>query len=97
MNHILKSKNILNKWSRIQTTFLFQNREYVSETETCVPFVPNIENSFPQNFCLRVPVGKPSFRGIESIALILRGNENIFRKVSIISSFDLIRYTNRTR
>ena len=95
-NHIPKSKNILNRWSRIYTTFLLQNWEYVPETETCVPFVPNVENSFPQKFCLKVPVGKPSFRGIESIALIFRANEFIFSKVYIISSFDLIWCTNRT-
>ena len=70
-------------------SFLFQNREHVPETETCAPSVPEIENSFPQKICLRVPEGKPSFRGIESIALQFRGNEHIFSKAHILSSFDL--------
>ena len=84
-----KSKNILIKWTRICKAFLFQNREHVPETETYVPCVPEIENSFPQKFCLRVPVAKPSFQRIESVALQFRGNEYIFRKAHILSSFDL--------
>ena len=76
-------------WSQIYKVFLFQNWEHVPETETCVPCVPEIENSFPQKFCLRVPVGKHSFRGTECIALQFRGNECSFSVGYIISSFDL--------
>ena len=65
--------------------FLFS--EHVPETETCVPSVLEIENSFPQMFCLRVPVGRASFRGIEGIVLTLRANDHIFSKTHIISSF----------
>ena len=78
------------KWSRIYKAFFFQNREHVPETETCVPSVPKIENSFPQKFRLRVPVERASFWGIKSIVLIFWGNGHIFSKAHIISSFDLI-------
>ena len=84
-----KSKNILIKWSRIYKACLFQNRKHVPETETCGPCVPEIENLFPQKFCLRVPLGKPSFRGIEDIALQYQGNEYIFSKAHNISGFDM--------
>ena len=84
-----ESKNILIKSSRISKAFLFQNRKHVPKTETCVPCVHEIENSFPQKFCLIVPVGTPSFRENESIALQFRGNEYIFSKAHILSSFDL--------
>ena len=73
----------------LQTLF-FQNREHVPETETCVSSVPEIENSFPQKFCLRVTVGRASFWGIKSIALIFWANGHIFSKARIINSFDLI-------
>ena len=66
-------------WSQIYKVFLFQNWEHVPETETCVPCVPEIENSFPQKFCLRVPVGKPSFWGIESIAFEVSGQRVYFQ------------------
>ena len=88
-NSVPESRSILIKWSQIYKAFLFQNWEHVSETETCVPCVPEIENSFPQKFCLRVPVGKHSFRGTESLALQFQGNEYIFSEAHIISSFDV--------
>ena len=86
-NSVPESKNILIKWSQIYKAFLFQNWEHVPETETCVPSVPEIENIFPQKFCLRAPVGRASFQGIESIALIFWGNGHILIKDHIISKF----------
>ena len=65
------------------------HQEHVPGTEKCVPCVPKIENPFPQKFCLRVPVGKPSFREIESIALQFWDNDYIFIKAHILISFDL--------
>ena len=88
-NSVPESKNILIKWPRTCKVFLFQNKEHVPKTETCVSCVPEIENSFIQKFCLRVPVGTPSFLGTESIALQFRGNDYIFSKDHILSSFDL--------
>ena len=55
-----------------------------------VPSVPEIENIFPQKFCLRAPVERAGFQGIESIALIFSGNGHILIKDRIISSFYLI-------
>ena len=73
----------------LQSLF-FSELGNVPETETCVPSVPEIENSFPQKFCLRVPVGRASFWGIKSVALIFWDNGYISSKARIISSFDLI-------
>ena len=69
--------------------FSFYIQELIPETQTCGPFVPKIKNSFPQKFCLRVPAGKPSFRGIKSMTLDFRCNDNIFNKDHIVTDFDI--------
>ena len=70
-------------------SFSFYIEELIPETQTYVPFVPKINNSFPQKFCFRVSAGKPSFREIKSMTLDCWCNDNIFNKAHIVIDFDI--------